>query len=123
MNGASIVARLGRLPIRPPAVRPGHGNLAQVMSRSENGPAGLTIGIDARAATEVEAGRGRVVRELLRALGDRADAHRYVCYARRRWDEPLDDRFRLEAHLGGRSALARAGGSGCKSRVRRLPVH
>ena len=28
----------------------------------------LTIGIDARAAAEVAAGRGRVVRELLRAL-------------------------------------------------------
>ena len=56
--------------------------------------ASLTIGIDARAATEVPAGRGRVVRELLRALADRDDPHRYVLYARRRWEEPLDDRFR-----------------------------
>ncbi len=56
----------------------------------------LTIGIDARAATEVPAGRGRVVRELLRALAARAhDSHRYVLYAREAWDEPsLDERFR-----------------------------
>lgn len=53
----------------------------------------LVIGIDARAATEVQAGRGRVVRELLRALGAREDAYVYRCYARRRWEEPLDERF------------------------------
>jgi glycosyltransferase involved in cell wall biosynthesis len=56
----------------------------------------LTIGIDARAATEVAAGRGRVVRELLRALSDRDDPHTYRCYARSRWEEPLDDRFSWE---------------------------
>jgi glycosyltransferase involved in cell wall biosynthesis len=54
---------------------------------------GLTIGIDARAATEVGAGRGRVVRELLRALSAGSDEHRYICYARQAWDEPLDGRF------------------------------
>jgi len=54
----------------------------------------LTIGIDARAATEVGAGRGRVVRELLRALSARSDDHRFVCYARAAWEEPLDERFR-----------------------------
>src|SRR5439155_12387903 len=53
----------------------------------------LTIGIDARAAIEVPAGRGRVVRELLRALAARQDAHSYRCYARTRWEEPLDARF------------------------------
>jgi alpha-1,3-rhamnosyl/mannosyltransferase len=55
----------------------------------------LTIGIDARAAAEVVAGRGRVVRELLRALGARAeDKHRYVLFAREAWDcEVLDERF------------------------------
>jgi alpha-1,3-rhamnosyl/mannosyltransferase len=55
----------------------------------------LTIGIDARAAAEVQAGRGRVVRELLRALADRGgDGHRYVLYARRAWTaQPLDTRF------------------------------
>lgn len=55
----------------------------------------LTIGIDARAAAEVPAGRGRVVRELLRALNARSiDANRYVLYARRRWTEAeLDGRF------------------------------
>lgn len=53
----------------------------------------LTIGIDARAAVEVAAGHGRVVRELLRALARRDDPHTYRCYARTRWEEPLDERF------------------------------
>jgi glycosyltransferase involved in cell wall biosynthesis len=53
----------------------------------------LTIGIDARAATEVPAGRGRVVRELLRALAAREESHRYVLYARTPWEQPLDERF------------------------------
>jgi glycosyltransferase involved in cell wall biosynthesis len=54
-----------------------------------------TIGIDARAASEVPAGRGRVVRELLRSLAEREhDHHRYVLYARSAWTEqPLDERF------------------------------
>src|SRR5271155_4694777 len=52
-----------------------------------------TIGIDARAAVEVAAGRGRVVRELLRAFAGREDGHTYRCYARTRWEEPLDERF------------------------------
>jgi glycosyltransferase involved in cell wall biosynthesis len=54
----------------------------------------LTIGIDARAASEEIAGGGRVVRELLRALAARPDPHRYRLYARTRWEEPLDERFR-----------------------------
>jgi glycosyltransferase involved in cell wall biosynthesis len=55
----------------------------------------LTIGIDARAAVEVPAGRGRVVRELLRALAARAaDPHHYILYARQPWrDADLDERF------------------------------
>jgi glycosyltransferase involved in cell wall biosynthesis len=53
----------------------------------------LTIGIDARAATEEGAGGGRVVRELLLALAASPERHRYVLYARHRWDEPLDERF------------------------------
>lgn len=57
-------------------------------------PLPLRIGIDARAATEVKAGRGRVVRELLRALAARQDAHRYFCYAREPWEQELDERFR-----------------------------
>jgi glycosyltransferase involved in cell wall biosynthesis len=58
-------------------------------------PSPLTIGIDARAASEVQAGRGRVVRELLRALADRKDEDcRYLLYAGRPWGEqPLDERF------------------------------
>jgi glycosyltransferase involved in cell wall biosynthesis len=59
----------------------------------------LCIGIDARAAAEVPAGRGRVVRELLRALAARSEdeiggKHRYVLYAREAWNEAeLDERF------------------------------
>jgi glycosyltransferase involved in cell wall biosynthesis len=60
---------------------------------SDASPA-LTIGIDARAAAEVAGGRGRFVRELLRALAGRPDAHRYILYARRQWlDAELDERF------------------------------
>jgi glycosyltransferase involved in cell wall biosynthesis len=56
----------------------------------------LTLGIDARAAVEVPAGRGRVVRELLRALSEREDdGVRYVLYARTPWrEQELDERFR-----------------------------
>jgi glycosyltransferase involved in cell wall biosynthesis len=53
----------------------------------------LTIGIDARAATEVPAGRGRLVRELLLALRARDDDHRYLLYAREPWKEDLGERF------------------------------
>src|SRR5207244_13095913 len=53
----------------------------------------LRIGIDARAAAEVPAGKGRYVRELLRALARRDDPNAYVVYARRPCDDPLDERF------------------------------
>jgi glycosyltransferase involved in cell wall biosynthesis len=51
--------------------------------------------MDARAATEVQAGRGRVVRELLPAL-DALDApHRFLLFCRRPWEEvELGPRFR-----------------------------
>jgi glycosyltransferase involved in cell wall biosynthesis len=52
------------------------------------------IGIDARAAAEVPAGRGRVVRELLRELALRDDPFHYQLFARERWSRAqLDDRF------------------------------
>jgi glycosyltransferase involved in cell wall biosynthesis len=59
----------------------------------------VRIGIDARAAVEVPAGRGRVVRELLRALAAREDdGSRYTLYARTPWRErTLDERFRWRA--------------------------
>ena len=53
----------------------------------------VTIAIDARAAAEVPAGRGRYVRELLSALARRSDTNRYLLYARSRWASELDDRF------------------------------
>jgi alpha-1,3-rhamnosyl/mannosyltransferase len=52
-----------------------------------------TIGIDARAAAEVPAGRGRLVRELLAALARRGDDVAFALAARERWDGPLDERF------------------------------
>jgi glycosyltransferase involved in cell wall biosynthesis len=52
------------------------------------------LGIDARAAAEEPAGRGRYVRELLRALARRNEDHLYELYARTRWEEGLDERFR-----------------------------
>jgi glycosyltransferase involved in cell wall biosynthesis len=78
---------------------------------------GLTIGIDARAATEEIAGGGRVVRELLRALAMRPEPHAYRLFARERWEEPLDRRFTWA--LSGRPdplwnvAAARAASRGC----------
>src|SRR4051794_4575496 len=62
----------------------------------------LRIGIDARAAAEEPAGRGRYVRELLRAL---PEEHEYVLYARREWDGAAAGTARREgdgAGSGGR---------------------
>ena len=53
----------------------------------------LRVGIDARAAAEVPAGRGRYVRELLKALVKQGDSNRYLLYTRKAWAEPLDERF------------------------------
>lgn len=47
----------------------------------------MIVGIDARAAAEVPAGRGRVVRELLRALAARSDEHRFRLYCREPWED------------------------------------
>jgi glycosyltransferase involved in cell wall biosynthesis len=55
----------------------------------------MIIGVDARAAAEEPAGRGRVLRELLPALASRGDPHRYLLYCRRSWTgAALDERFR-----------------------------
>ena len=57
----------------------------------------MRIAVDARAAAEVPAGRGRYVRELLRALSARDDDHEYVLLTRVPWrDFALDERFRWE---------------------------
>jgi glycosyltransferase involved in cell wall biosynthesis len=55
----------------------------------------LTVGIDARAAAEVPAGRGRYVRELLAALERLEEARdvRFVLYARERWGALDPERF------------------------------
>lgn len=55
----------------------------------------VRIGIDARAAAEVPAGRGRVARELLRELARRDNAYEYVLYGRSEWrEQQFDGRFR-----------------------------
>jgi alpha-1,3-rhamnosyl/mannosyltransferase len=55
----------------------------------------VIVGIDARAAAEVPAGRGRVVRELLVALDALHAEHRFLLYCRRPWHEStLGARFR-----------------------------
>ena len=67
-------------------------------------PAWLTIGIDARAATEVPAGRGRVVRELLRALGERGRATGTATCSTRAsagGAAELDERFRWRLIAAG----------------------
>lgn len=54
----------------------------------------MRIAIDARAAAEVPAGRGRYVRELIRALSQLDADHEFLLYARERWTEAaLDPRF------------------------------
>jgi glycosyltransferase involved in cell wall biosynthesis len=52
-----------------------------------------TFGIDARAAAEVPAGRGRVVREVLEALSRLDGDERWVLYCRRPAQLALDARF------------------------------
>jgi glycosyltransferase involved in cell wall biosynthesis len=55
----------------------------------------MIVGVDARAAAEVPAGRGRVVRELLAALDAAETNHRFVLYCREPWNElRLSHRFR-----------------------------
>jgi alpha-1,3-rhamnosyl/mannosyltransferase len=76
------------------------------------------VGIDARAAAEVPAGRGRLVRELLVTLAAREDDNRYLLYCRRPWDEAaLDERFRwVEVGLpdpAWHAAAALRGSRGC----------
>ena len=57
----------------------------------------MIIGVDARAASEVEAGRGRLVRELLTALARLDHEHRFLLYCRRPADGlELDERFRWQ---------------------------
>ncbi len=54
----------------------------------------MRIAIEARAAAEVPAGRGRYVRELLKGLARLDCDHSFTLYARERWPEPsLDQRF------------------------------
>lgn len=54
----------------------------------------MIVGVDARAAAEVPAGRGRVVRELLVALDDLDTQHRFVLFCREPWTEAtLGERF------------------------------
>ena len=69
----------------------------------------LTVGIDARAAAEVPAGRGRYVRELLAALEALEEARdvRFVLYGREAWGELEPARFTLAADRAAGPGLAR----------------
>jgi glycosyltransferase involved in cell wall biosynthesis len=61
----------------------------------------MRLAIDARAAAEVPAGRGRYVRELLRGISGLDTDHEYLLYARRPWSEGcLDSRFRWRTPAG-----------------------
>jgi alpha-1,3-rhamnosyl/mannosyltransferase len=77
----------------------------------------VIIGIDARAAAEVPAGRGRVVRELLPALDALGTEHRFELFCRRPWrDVELGPRFAwkeiaLPDPLWHAAAAARARGA------------
>src|SRR5947208_15284933 len=53
----------------------------------------LRIAIDARAAAEEPAGRGRYVRELLREFARDPRGHEFVAFARERWDADVDWRL------------------------------
>jgi alpha-1,3-rhamnosyl/mannosyltransferase len=65
----------------------------------------VLIGVDARAAAEVPAGRGRVVRELLRALATLQNEHRFALYCREPEDSlALDARFEWEP-IGARDPV------------------
>jgi glycosyltransferase involved in cell wall biosynthesis len=72
----------------------------------------MRIAVDARAATETRAGRGRYVRELLRGLAGLDADHLYVLYAREPWDDDAladDARFQWRIVAAGEpqwSALA-----------------
>jgi glycosyltransferase involved in cell wall biosynthesis len=47
----------------------------------------VIVGVDARAASEVPAGRGRVVRELLVTLNSLRTDHRFLLYCRTPWEQ------------------------------------
>jgi len=78
----------------------------------------MRIGIEAWAAAEVPAGRGRYLRELLRHLAPAAGGHELVLYGRERWEDPaLDGRAEWRL-LPGRgpawlARCARAAGREC----------
>jgi glycosyltransferase involved in cell wall biosynthesis len=57
----------------------------------------MRIAIEARAAAEVPAGRGRYVRELLKGLARTGGDHEFQLYGREPWSDPaLDERFRWQ---------------------------
>jgi glycosyltransferase involved in cell wall biosynthesis len=59
----------------------------------------VKIAIDARAAAETAAGRGRYVRELIAGLARQDSDHEFILFARERWPEAvLDQRFTWRAH-------------------------
>jgi glycosyltransferase involved in cell wall biosynthesis len=99
--GAMLADRLGGDDARPrrasATVEATIRRRPHVMRRSYHA-AGMRIAIEAWAAAEVPAGRGRYVRELLRGLAATDADHEYVLLGRRPWRSPaLDERFRWVA--------------------------
>lgn len=71
----------------------------------------LTIGLDARAAAEVPAGRGRYMRELIRHLVPLLGEHRLLLYGRGQWNEaPNSEQITWRAVAGGERSWPLAAG-------------
>jgi glycosyltransferase involved in cell wall biosynthesis len=62
----------------------------------------MRIGVEAWAAAEVPAGRGRYVREILRHLAPIAQEHELVLYGREPWHDPAVDGRAVWKSLPGR---------------------
>lgn len=82
----------------PRAATEGSNSIGSTTARRPLNVTQMRIAIDARAAAEVPAGRGRYVRELLLGIS-RLDADdQYTLYARRPWHgAQLDERFQWQS--------------------------
>src|SRR3954451_15337406 len=90
-GGAACSLRIGSKAIRDAGRNPVRLRISAIALRKQ-----LRIGIDARAAAEEPAGRGRYVRELLRALAGLDSGHRLIAFGRERWEAPPAIEWRLD---------------------------
>src|SRR3954451_2356961 len=91
-GGAACSLRIGSKAIRDAGRSPVRLRISAIALHKQ-----LRIGIDARAAAEQPAGRGRYVRELLRALARLDSGHRLIAFGRERWHAPEPIEWRLVA--------------------------